>query len=426
MPPPLSARAPSAGAPATPAGLRRLAAAAPGNALLVLAWLTSALVLAAHQAQPAAAETRHLALLAALVLVGAALLAPARARLVAVAALLATVALWVVPAGVARGAVFSVLLPAALLAAGHERWRATGRLGADGIAGLVLGLGALLAGDALAAARGDASAALALALPAAVLAATLVAWERRVPAQAATAALVTLLVAGGVGQTAALGILAATALAVLPARWSAIAATAAFAAALPLAGDPQRLRLIWPLAVVLPVSLLVARPPLLRLAAALLAAAAGVLFTGTIAGSAAGLALLALTAATEVPAADVERTWVVVLATLAALLGGYPWLRSPPLEAALGALGLHRGWLAAGVALAGGALAAAALRDDPEPRAVRTLQGAVMAVTAMALLLALPAPAREALPPQGVALTASSPSSPPRWRGTPRRASCAP
>jgi hypothetical protein len=251
---------------------------------------------------------------------------------------------------------------------------------------------------------------------------------------AAAAAVVALTVlrpaAGG------LAIAAAAAL-VLARRWTWIPAAAMVAIAGISAGTSDGLSGVLPamatLALLVPFAFSREGAPRWRIAAALLLAGAGGLLLPGTAGVAAAAALLVLATRSAAPAA-LQRGWSGALLALAALAAAYPWLRDP-LRGALGLLawqpsaGRSSPWLSGasggafdwiawrlsgrglgGVVAAAAAMAGAWLLVALARRASLRRAGALLAaLVAVALLAAMPKPARNVLPPEGVVLRADAP-----------------
>lgn len=294
----------------------RAAAALPG---LAVGW--GGFVLAAQQPAAAAPETRYLAVVAGVVVAGAGLLAPPRSAAGGAAGVLATLALWVLPAGPGRGVALSVALLAALSAAAWRRaeWAAARSralaaatpglpaLDLAAWAGACLAMQALLRPGELLPALLAPPAVARLALPPLLAAAALAVLARAVgPAAAAAVGLATALAAGGVTATAALPLLA---LAVA----AAVASRGAGAPAVAWPGWPA---LATGLALGLP---LVALRPLAGLLAAATAAAA--LLPAGWALAAAALPLAAALAAGRSPEAAAA-LWLLAALVPATLLPG--------------------------------------------------------------------------------------------------------
>ena len=391
---------------------------------------------AAREVDPtASAEGGYLAVLAAAVLAPAAFLAPRPALEAGLGAVLATAAVWALPAGPGRGAAVAAILLATLaVAAGRRLARSPPALPLAVSVPLALGLQALLRSDLLLRPRGRAFVLL-LALPLAGAAATSL-LSRRHGRRAAVAAglalaatpgwtiattLALLALAGG-DSIAALAERDAAGAPVGPdRRWRvwAIRAAAVAAILLPIAWSP---RAGWPAAAA---GFALASPdratiPALILAMlafhsgeapldGLLLAATAILCVPAVARStaerwrwalagillafgayqlvpagatemaalAAPLALLALATRDEGPEAGFQRAWTAALLGGTALFAAYPWLRDRPLGDLLALLGPAP--LAAIVAVAAVLAIGIALKAQraviPQPRATPWAKG---------------------------------------------------
>jgi hypothetical protein len=443
------------------------------RAALPLAGLAAMVALASREVDPiAAAESGYLAAVAACVLAAVAFLAPAPAFEAGLGTALATAAVWVLPAGPARGAAVLALLVAAFaVAAGRRLARCPPELPLAVTVPLAFGLQALLRGDLLLAPqRGPRVFVLLLLLPlaGAILTSSL---SRRHGRRAAVAAGLALAATPGwtIATTLALSALAGgDALAAIGAgrsRRAAMARAAALAAVLlPLAWEPRAggLAAAAGLALASPVlglagaaalagaSLLRTGGGLATLATALLcvpaavrpaagrwrwALAGGLLAFAArsfapagapdLAALAAPLALLALATRDEGPAAVFQRTWTAALLGGAALFAAYPWLRERPLGDFLALLGpapvaaLAAVAGAAGLAFgadrwSGGGRTADERRPERSapPRSLGSLApaGIAAALLFLGILVHLPPPATPLLRPgEALRLSAGSP-----------------
>ena len=250
---------------------------------------------------------------------------------------------------------------------------------------------------------------------------------------AATAAAVALTVmrpaAGGLALAAAGALLLAPRVAWIPA-----AVLLAIAAVASMAADWVRvLPAVAVLFVLVPFAFTREGAPLPRIGATiLLAAAGGLLLPGT-AGVTAAAALLVLMRPAAAASA-LQRGWSGVLLALAALAAGYPWLREPlrgafdllawqasggeswdPLRVAFDWLATRFSTGVLGVIVpAAAAIAGAWLLLAVARRASLRRAGALLAaVVAVAVLVAMPRPAWNVLPPEGVVLRADAPE----WSG---------
>jgi hypothetical protein len=468
-----TAEAATAPRPRTQAGgeasRTRRALARAATLLPALAYAAGGAILARFQPMVEAPETAYLALLGGLVLAGAALLAPPRRNgWPSGGALLATVALWALPAGPPRGATLGAVLVATLLGAGWERVRrAEIPLAATalGFAGGALALQALLrAGELLPAylaAAGAAALARLLVPPLLAGGALALLARRHGIAATITAGMAGALAAGGLTATAALPLLALAAvdgwrddaanggaarrattviagMAVLaltalrpaagglalaaaaawrlPPRWRWLPAALPLLVGLATGADPRRLHGAALLLVLLPFAPVIAARRgrlagelVATLLPALLLAGGGALLLPAPAGLAAAAIWLALAIADDAVAGGLQRGWLGALVAASLVASSYPWLRPEPLLAALPLLGLTTDWGAAAALVAAAALLVLAALGASRRVAGALLAGAVV----VAAIVALPSPVSQALPPGGVELVAGSPP----WSG---------
>jgi hypothetical protein len=200
----------------------------------------------------------------------------------------------------------------------------------------------------------------------------------------------------------------------LPQRWAWFPAAALLAFAVLAAHGARPLAQVLPALALLfllaPFAIWRSDAPLLRIAAAILLGAAGALLLPSTAGLAAAAALLCWTLPAGGVGAGLQRAWSGILLALAALAAGYPWLREP-LTGALAALGLPLpNGVGAAVAIVAVAIAAAGLLRLAAQRVSPRSAGAALATgVAVAVLAALPPPARNVAPVDGVTLRAATP-----------------
>ena len=234
---------------------------------------------------------------------------------------------------------------------------------------------------------------------------------------------------------------AAAGLFVLPRWWVWVAAASPLAYGLVAHGEPQRLFGLALLVALLPWAYLPRGAAPRHLLGAVLVGAGGTLLLPGSAGLAAAAAMLAL--ATDAAVArgalpphplrndagqrhswqrdswqldsrqrgSLQLAWLGTLVAIAALAAGYPWLRAQPLGVALTALGLPAisGWRDA-VPTAVLPLAGAALLLLVTVRTSARLAGGLLAAgIVLAVLLAMPATARNVVPADAVALRADAP-----------------
>lgn len=216
---------------------------------------------------------------------------------------------------------------------------------------------------------------------------------------------------GAVRPAAAALALAAASLVWLPRVWVWLVAVAPLVYELATHADPQRLWSLAVLVVLAPFAYVPGTTPPWRLAGAVLVGAAGVLLLPAPAGLAAAAAALVF-AMTEAGTQDsLQRGWLAVLLALATLAAGYPWLRSPPLDAALTVLGapaVSAGRAALSTAMV--LLAAAVLLWLAASRvSLRVAAGLLALAVAAAALIAMPRATRNAAPADGMVLRSDFP-----------------
>lgn len=345
----------------------------------------------------AAAESHFLALWATLILVILAGLVLPPAYDLVVPAVLATLAVWVVPHGPVRGATVGLLLTLALVTTALRHldgaapkislsWAVTVALGlqilcraerllvvsldsAISIGVLVLPLGAGIAIMLIQHQRGTPAALLAAATSAMlvpgwsvtvtlsllVVALGLLWRDREVPRGVVAGVAVLLLLAASFWHPTLFWLLFLTFLAAAnPASWKTgsalLVAVALLLAFVPAARDwSEVLRLLSMGPLLLPALLL---PATNRRASAVRGLLLAVLALRTVGGPgalAAPLALVALAVRSGSLLAHLQMVWSATLLTVTVLLAAYPWLRNEPLGDALALLGIKVGWPAASV-----------------------------------------------------------------------------
>jgi len=213
---------------------------------------------------------------------------------------------------------------------------------------------------------------------------------------------------GAVRPAAAALALAAASLVWLPRVWVWLVAIAPLVYGLATHADPQRLFSLAVLVALVPFAFMPGTTPPSRLVGAVLVGAAGVLLLPTPGGLAAAAAALALAMNDAGTPASLQRGWLGVFLALAALAAGYPWLRSPPLDAALAVLGspavsAGRAALLTAVALLG---AAALLWVTAKRVSVRVAAAMLALGVAAAALTAMPRATRNVSPVEGTVLRA--------------------
>ena len=340
----------------------------------------------------AAAETFYLALWATLVLVALAGLAMPPALDLAGTAVLVTLVVWVVPHGPTRGTAVGLLLTVAVaVVAMRHLERTDGELTWGWAVPSAMALQFLCRADRFLALSLDPPTLISLVVLPITVAVTFVALQKREGALPAVVAVTTAgLLAPGWSVTVTLSFLAllvgvlfrdrltprwlAVTLAILvvlaadswkpslgwllllvilakslPAGWltgfAAILATAALCILLPEARDwSEVIRLMALGPILLPALVL---PSDGRRSNSIQAFVLAILALRTVGGPAAlaaPLALGALSLRTRAVAAGLQVLWSGVLLAGAALLAGYPWLRSPALDDSLGLFGIEIGW----------------------------------------------------------------------------------
>ena len=340
----------------------------------------------------AAAETHYLAVWATLVLIALAGLALPPAYDLVAAAVLTTLVVWVVPHGPVRGAAVGLLLTLGLVAIALRHLDKTGpRFSSTWTVAAALGLQILCRADRLLVLAPEPSiligvvalpvgAAIAViviqrqrgifpALLAASTAALLVpGWsvmvtlsvlvvalgllwrDRDIPRWMAVAAAVILLLAANFWHpTLAWLLLLALLAAATRSSWKtgfvALAAVTLLLVFLPPARDwSEVLRLLSLGPLLLPALLLPVAHRRIKAVQGLLLAVLALRVVAGPGALAAPLVLVALSVRSESVAARLQMVWSGALLVSAVLLAAYPWLRSEPLEDALGLFGIRVGW----------------------------------------------------------------------------------
>ncbi|HXT50443.1 MAG TPA: hypothetical protein VN811_05340 [Thermoanaerobaculia bacterium] len=205
--------------------------------------------------------------------------------------------------------------------------------------------------------------------------------------------------------------IAAAALVALPRAWVWIVAAAPLVYELATSGDAQRLFALAALVVLLPWAFLPRATPVGQLLGAVLVGAGGALLLPPPTGLAAAAAALALATGSTGIRGSLQRGWLAFLIAVGAIAAGYPWLRSQPLDVALGSLGLPavsgslQGLVSAVALLAAAALLMlAAARTSP-----RIASGLLAVGLAVGALVAMPPAARNVAQADGAVVRADAP-----------------